>query len=203
MYREGRKRGREKPLTGCRLHAPNWGPVPKPMHVLWPGIEPATFRFVGQRSIHWTTPAKTLQLLPYQAQWKPLLFPAVPSILTHVNAALKWGNMGAVARSLGEADSPSWQPRAIASRPARGMCQHHSCVVVETTATPLLKEIKVHPSWCSGWENWQRDDAGASQQWQKRSWHDCCPRWGRGAGAADGGEARAASWPELVLYLRL
>ena len=35
--------------------APNQGPGLKPRHVPWPGIEPVTFCFAGQRPTHWAT----------------------------------------------------------------------------------------------------------------------------------------------------
>ena len=44
-------------MYGCPSHAPYWGPGPKPRHVPWLGIEPATLWFIGQCSVHWVTPA--------------------------------------------------------------------------------------------------------------------------------------------------
>ena len=37
---------------------PNQGLNPQPLHVPWMGIEPATFRFVGQCPTNWSTPAR-------------------------------------------------------------------------------------------------------------------------------------------------
>ena len=55
--REGKKHPCAKDtLISCLSHAPNWGPGPQPRHVPWLGIEPATFWFAGQHSIHWATP---------------------------------------------------------------------------------------------------------------------------------------------------
>ena len=51
--------------TGCLLHTPSWGPGPQPRHVPWPGIEPVTFRFTGQHSIHWATPARAIFIVYY------------------------------------------------------------------------------------------------------------------------------------------
>ena len=53
----GIKRGRETAI-GCLLHAPNWGPDPQHRHVSWRGMEPVIFRFTGQHSVHWATPAR-------------------------------------------------------------------------------------------------------------------------------------------------
>ena len=40
-------------MCGCLLHAPHWGPGPKPRHVPWLGIEPETlWFFAGWHSIH-------------------------------------------------------------------------------------------------------------------------------------------------------
>ena len=55
---EGRKRGRETSMCGCRLHTLQWGPGLQPMHVPWLGIEPVTVWFTGQHSVHWATPAR-------------------------------------------------------------------------------------------------------------------------------------------------
>ena len=40
------------------LKCPLLGPGLQPRHVPWARIEPATFWFTGQRSIHWATPAR-------------------------------------------------------------------------------------------------------------------------------------------------
>ena len=53
----GRRRGRETSIR-CLSHTPSWGPGLQPKHVPWLGIKPVTFQFAGQRSIHWTTPAR-------------------------------------------------------------------------------------------------------------------------------------------------
>ena len=61
---EGRERKRGKHwcmrdrLTGCLLHAPNWGPDPQPRHVPWPGTELSPFLLSGQHWIYWATPAR-------------------------------------------------------------------------------------------------------------------------------------------------
>ena len=62
--KERGKRGGEKHLCvreisiSCLSHALNWGPNPQHRHLLWSGIEPVTFWFIGWYSIHWTTPAR-------------------------------------------------------------------------------------------------------------------------------------------------
>ena len=64
-------RGRET-LISCLSRAPNWGPGLWPRHMPWLGIELVTFRFTGQCSIPWTTPARaqwTLYLFSFI--WKP------------------------------------------------------------------------------------------------------------------------------------
>ena len=50
-----RKRRRETSLCmiSCLSHTPNWGPGPQPRQMSWLGIEPATFQFKGQYSVHW------------------------------------------------------------------------------------------------------------------------------------------------------
>ena len=62
---EGRKKERERNIDMLERHQsvafpvpPVWGPAPRPRHVPWLGIKPVTFRFTGQRSIHWATPAR-------------------------------------------------------------------------------------------------------------------------------------------------
>ena len=45
-------------MGGCFSHAPWWELGPQPRHVPWLGIKSATFWFAGQRSIHWSTPAR-------------------------------------------------------------------------------------------------------------------------------------------------
>ena len=46
-------------MCGCFLHVPlSWGPGLQPRHVPWLGIEPVTFWFAGQHSIHWATPTR-------------------------------------------------------------------------------------------------------------------------------------------------
>ena len=52
MGREGGKEGEKHwcvrdTSISCPLHAPNWGPGPKPRHVPWPGIELSTFQFAA------------------------------------------------------------------------------------------------------------------------------------------------------------
>ena len=64
---EGKKEGREGNIhvlgetsISCLSHAPNLaynlGPGLQPRHMPWWGIEPVTFWFSGQHSIHWVTP---------------------------------------------------------------------------------------------------------------------------------------------------
>ena len=55
-----RKRGRETSMCGCLSCTPNWGPGPQSRHMPWLGIKLATLWFTGQRSIHWSTPARAL-----------------------------------------------------------------------------------------------------------------------------------------------
>ena len=60
---EGRERKRERNIDAriARFsRAPSWGPGPHPRRMPWLGIQPATLQFAGQRSIRWTTPARTL-----------------------------------------------------------------------------------------------------------------------------------------------
>lgn len=95
--------------------------------------------------VSWSIGSTNLSILR-KMEASPLPFSAC-YLNSHVNAALKLGDKGAVASSLVEADYLSWQPQAISvSQPARQMCLHHSCVAVETTAASLLTETKVHPS---------------------------------------------------------
>ena len=63
---EGRETWMCKRNFGCLLHTPNQGPGLQPRHVPWLGIEPVTFQFSGQRSIHWATPVRAER----QAFWK-------------------------------------------------------------------------------------------------------------------------------------
>ena len=67
IFRERGKEGQKhwcarETLMCCLLHTPNRRPGPQPRHVLWPGIEPATFWFVG-----WATPdrASLLSMAEY------------------------------------------------------------------------------------------------------------------------------------------
>ena len=58
-FRERRREGeRERNINHCLLHAPYWGPDPQPRRVSSLGIEPVTFWFAGQGSIHGATPAR-------------------------------------------------------------------------------------------------------------------------------------------------
>ena len=47
-----------------RTYAPHpaWGPNPQPRHVPWLGIQPETFRHVGQRPINWATPVRAVNV---------------------------------------------------------------------------------------------------------------------------------------------
>ena len=65
-FREGGKEGEGEgdkhqsvrdTSIGCLSHDSNWGPGPKPWHMPWLGLEPGTFRFEIQHSMHWATPA--------------------------------------------------------------------------------------------------------------------------------------------------
>ena len=57
--KEGEKHPCVRDTTiSCLSHALKWVPGPQPRHVLWLGIELATFGFAGQHSIHWATPAR-------------------------------------------------------------------------------------------------------------------------------------------------
>ena len=52
MEKGGRKRGRETSTCSCVSHTPYWGPGLQPRQVLWLGIEPVTFGFAVQHSVH-------------------------------------------------------------------------------------------------------------------------------------------------------
>ena len=56
------EKGREPQSVASHM-CPNWGPSPQPRHVLWLGIKPVTFRFVGWCSTHWAIPDRTLTFL--------------------------------------------------------------------------------------------------------------------------------------------
>ena len=60
FYRERKGRGKTGRETsiGCLSHTPNQGPGPQPQHVLWLGIEWATFQFTGWHSTHWVITAR-------------------------------------------------------------------------------------------------------------------------------------------------
>ena len=58
---EGRKKRRETWMCGCLSCATSWGPGPKPRHVSWLGLEPATLCFAVWCPIHWATSARTQQ----------------------------------------------------------------------------------------------------------------------------------------------
>ena len=60
-WKGGRKRGGETSMCSCLLITPYWGPGPKPRHVSWLGIQPATLWFTGQCSTHWATPARDVE----------------------------------------------------------------------------------------------------------------------------------------------
>ena len=72
---EGREKGRERhpcardTWIGCLLITPNWSPGPQPRHVPWPGIQPATFQFAGQHSIHWTTAVRAICYMFWNILW--------------------------------------------------------------------------------------------------------------------------------------
>ena len=56
---DGREKERERNINvWLPLVCPNCGPDPQPRHVPWLGIEPVTFWFAGQHSMHWATPAR-------------------------------------------------------------------------------------------------------------------------------------------------
>ena len=61
VFREGkgeRKRGRLISMCSCLSCTPYWGSGPQSRHVPWLGIEPATFRFAGWHSTHWSAQAR-------------------------------------------------------------------------------------------------------------------------------------------------
>ena len=65
LRERGREREREGEKHQCVVAShctPHWGPGLQPRHVPWLGIKPATFRFAGQRSIHWATPARAISV---------------------------------------------------------------------------------------------------------------------------------------------
>ena len=57
---EGREKERKTSMCGCISWTPYWGPGPQPRHVSWLGIEPVTFLFTGQHSIHRATLARAM-----------------------------------------------------------------------------------------------------------------------------------------------
>ena len=61
--KEGRKRERNIDVrveSVALSHTPDRVPGPQPRQVHWRGIEPVTFWFTGQHSIHWVTPARAI-----------------------------------------------------------------------------------------------------------------------------------------------
>ena len=82
---KGRKKERKRnidvwKITLAASHSPpNWGPGPQPRHVPWLGIEPVTFWFAGQHSIHWATLAKadSLILIHSSQRWKQHKYPSM------------------------------------------------------------------------------------------------------------------------------
>ena len=62
---KGREKERERNIHvwDVASHiATNWGPGLQPRHVSWLGIRPVTFRFAGQCSVHWATPARAIYI---------------------------------------------------------------------------------------------------------------------------------------------
>ena len=63
---EGRDKERERNVdvkenhwSAASLMRPNWRPNPQPRHVLWPGIEPVAFHFVGRQPANRATLVRT------------------------------------------------------------------------------------------------------------------------------------------------
>ena len=59
---EGRERDKERNIYVTEKHQsvashvlPSWGPGSQPKHMPWLEIEPVTFQFTDQHSIHWAT----------------------------------------------------------------------------------------------------------------------------------------------------
>ena len=50
-------------MCGCLWHVPYLGPGPKPRHVPWLGIKPATLWVAGWHSIHQATAARALHTI--------------------------------------------------------------------------------------------------------------------------------------------
>ena len=68
--REGREKERERLMY---VRGISWLPLACPQPETWPttqacalGIEPVTFQFTGQRSVHWATPARAGNILRTQ-----------------------------------------------------------------------------------------------------------------------------------------
>lgn len=141
-------------------------------------------------SVSWWTGSTALSILS-KMEASPLPFSDC-YLNSHVNAALKLGSQAPLQVHL-------W--RQSISVTATGRCASTSCVTVEPTAVPLLKETTVHPP--RSREKIARDDADISKQWQKHSGHDSHPLgvWGWEQQAAV--RHQLPSWPELLFYLKL
>ena len=55
---EGGRKGEKRPCVVASCVPHHQGPSRQPRHVPWPGTQPATRWFRGQRSIHWATPVR-------------------------------------------------------------------------------------------------------------------------------------------------
>ena len=78
-------------MIGCLLHAPCWGTGPKPSHVPWLGIKLGTLCLTDLHSIHWTTPARAVEIV---LNLKKLIYIIKlfwsPNYLTLLNQFYQW-----------------------------------------------------------------------------------------------------------------
>ena len=76
-------------MCGCLSHTPYQRLGLQPRHVLWLGIEPATFWFTGQQhSLHWTTPGRA-DILYLDYLFLNLVFKSFLSIINQRNYEMR------------------------------------------------------------------------------------------------------------------
>ena len=140
--REGEKE-QEKHLLAASRMCPDWGLNPQPRHLPWPGIELATFHFVGWCPTKWATAVGAIVMALELGEFS--LSQSWKEMTAHCS-----GNFGVdtfvniVRQSLGVGDT--WAPTPESTFKSFSSCKHRQRGQSRTNIVEIVKWRKLDQS---------------------------------------------------------